>query len=72
MGYGVHEEFESRNRDKKSVSCVYTSNRRLIDKRINRKRGGPISGVISVKRVRSAFGTCECFHVLHVTQYYNK
>ena len=52
MGYGVHEEFESRNRDKKSVSCVYTSNRRLIDERINRMNSK--SGVISVKRVSLA------------------
>ena len=54
MGYGVHEEFESRNRDKKSVSCVYTSNRRLIDKnkskrtqRIRCQESQPFASLIS-------------------------
>ena len=41
MGYGVHESLKAGIRDKKSVSCVYTSNRRLIDKRINRTKENP-------------------------------
>ena len=74
MGYGVHEEFESRNRDKKSVSCVYTSNRRLIDKRINEERRAYIrchkcqESQVSLRNVR-VFSRTTCNTILQQVAY---